>query len=69
MLSAVVVTALLAATALSRNAIDVVILVVVGILGPHASHAAELCGNFLYLALSLMRWDSFENSSSNFFKL
>ena len=69
MLSTEYSTIFAAATALSGLAIDVITFLVVGVLGPHASHAALLSGNFLDLALSLLLWNSFENSSGNLFKL
>ena len=64
-----VVTAFLSAAALSGLAIDVITFLVIGVLRPHAGHAALLSGDFLDLALSLLLWNSFENSSGNLFKL
>ena len=69
MLSTEYSTIFATATALSGLAIDVITCLIVGVLGPHASHAALLSGDFLDLALSLLLWNSFENSSGNLFKL
>ena len=69
MLSTEYSTIFAAAAALSGLAIDVITFLIIGVLRPHAGHAALLSGDFLDLALSLLLWNSFENSSGNLLKL
>ena len=62
-------TILAATAALAWLSVDVITFVVVGLLGPHTSHATALGRNFLDLALRLLWWNSFENGSCNLLKL